>query len=1072
MSDENFMEVKQTFEKYNLDNIFNQLDINKIRSEEMVVSEVLAAGGQGKVLLCDYYGMKVILKTLHRLNTKDYTNEVVNVYKYRHPNIPKFIGIYDCPKNYGLVFEFVEGITLSKQIQLERNGVLKLSFIQKLDYMIQLCSVIQLLHDHELIHRDLKTANVMIDSLGNLKLLDFGIAIEEKKGINLSLESTDFALTPTYIPPEILLQNQEDSDDDNSDNENSTGKNNMNKTILSNQTTNVLSNSNNTTNNNTGNINKVMTQTEFQKVIRNIQNSKIYAMKKTGASAFKNTVKGMHKVVNSRHNTLTGNLNTSLRSSNKPVSSQRSNFHLNTMKLNTSSGINQTNNGAKNMKNYMKSLYGEIDEIKETTVNITNKFDIWTVGLILSEYFTLIRPWGRTDKESRTDVEIRALIFRKVPFYTPKHDKISDPEAYNLIMEIIKKCTNYDPEKRPTIAEVRLELSYLFNKEVIKQKQIEDAKALTITRDELKGAELLKYKKALLRSHQEVFFKSKVRELVGKDVLLFPNLKVNKQESDNLIYGEIVNTIQKCNLFKQQQISVLKQKIFLAQQTILTNSNSDSYTKYNRALYTELNATYYYSTYNEFEDSLIITQFPEEVLKVIPKVTKKVFGNLSKLKYRNPFCLNTNYGFLLLGGLVMEENESNPKLKDLAENSCYSSTYKRMYGDNYFPTNRCFLFDYEKMKLKVFPFMNAKRHFFGAVYVNGVIWIIGGGNKRCEVLLFEDYLKNKENDKYRLKWNYSAELAKDVVDPMISVINNTIIVIDGRQDYNSVTYNGGIEFQYLRINNYSDYHEKDFMIKEVFKLGKIDVNPYDFLNIQFFVGTFTHDNNNDCNSNNNHNNNKSIYVISRYSLSNKLEFKFSENTSGSNSNSTNNTRSVLNGTQNQNQTEGVINSSGSTLKIDDKRDKLKFPLKVIDEISEKSEGLTVGIKTDYSNEKLKILKHESNIITNNYQFTQNKLLNDSEFTYKFSEFQVNFSDNSNEDISISYVMTKPLEIGLNKKTLQITTYTSEDQYKSFKCIHNSNSTFKFNDFNYFYCYNEKNKNIELKKFNTLINFLS
>lgn len=903
------------FEKINLENIFNQLNINKIRPNEMKIESVLAAGGQGKVLLCDYYGTKVILKTLHRLSTKDYTNEVLNVYKYRHPNTPKFIGIYDCPKHYGLVFEFVEGITLAKQIQLERNGVITLSFIQKLDYMIQLCSVIELLHDHELIHRDLKTQNVMIDNLGNLKLLDFGIAIDEKKGMNMNLESTDFALTPTYIPPEIMLQNEEEddfSDDDEDDKNTNIPKSAVGNNIANNINTNnrnsrnlfthvessmnnyLTNNSNMTSATNTTNTkSKASVKINFQKLVLNYQRKKdIYNI--NNKPGYLNSNKGAFLTNN--FSNLNSSINTFNRSSIRYNTGIKTNIPSYNKNINESININTlggnlTNNYRKNnFENYYKNFQN--DENK-TTINITNKYDIWTIGLIISEYFTLIRPWTiNKQKESRSDIEIRALIIKRCPFFTPIHNEIEDPEAYKVIETTIKKCTNYDPEKRPKIHEIRKDLTELFNKEVIKLRRIEDGKKFNLgnKKEDLSQVELLKYKKGLLRSHNETFYKAKVKELLGsKEMLKFPNLKMTKIDTENLIQSVIVDTIKKGNLFKQQQISVYQQKIFFDRKILNENQSSISQTehKYNNVLFSSLINNYYYSTYNELEDSLVITKFPEETLKVIPEITKLVFGNLAKLKYRNPFCLNTEYGFFLIGGLVIEENEINSTLQSLSETSSYSATYKKMFGDNYFSTNKCFMFDYSKMKLKFFPFLNSHRLFFGAAVVNGAIWVIGGGNRRCEILNLKEYYNNLENEKFHLKWCYSSELEKDVVDPMISYVGDFIIVIDGRQSYSNIESNGGyLEYQYLNVSKNCSF---DKLKNKKFKLGKVKVDSLDFFNIQFFVGTFNHDSNEestecdscdnsycegDCDSCDEGDNKskKSIYLISRYSLSHNFEF--------------------------------------------------------------------------------------------------------------------------------------------------------------------------------------------------------
>ena len=100
--------------------------------------------------------------------------------KYKSAYIPKFLGVFETDKTCGLVMEFIEGLNLTKIINLEKQGKIILSIIQKLNYLIQLSSVIDYLNSNNLIHRDLKTDNILIDKLGQLKLIDFEIHYKEK----------------------------------------------------------------------------------------------------------------------------------------------------------------------------------------------------------------------------------------------------------------------------------------------------------------------------------------------------------------------------------------------------------------------------------------------------------------------------------------------------------------------------------------------------------------------------------------------------------------------------------------------------------------------------------------------------------------------------------------------------------------------------------------------------------------------------------------------------------------------------------------------------------------------------
>lgn len=89
-----------------------------------------------------------------------------------HPNI---VNVYDVGEEMGIhyiVMELVEGITLKNYI--ERKG--KLTIKEATSIAIQVSMGLEVAHNNEIVHRDIKPQNIMISKDGKVKVMDFGIA--------------------------------------------------------------------------------------------------------------------------------------------------------------------------------------------------------------------------------------------------------------------------------------------------------------------------------------------------------------------------------------------------------------------------------------------------------------------------------------------------------------------------------------------------------------------------------------------------------------------------------------------------------------------------------------------------------------------------------------------------------------------------------------------------------------------------------------------------------------------------------------------------------------------------------
>ncbi|MCL2698258.1 MAG: Stk1 family PASTA domain-containing Ser/Thr kinase [Oscillospiraceae bacterium] len=101
-----------------------------------------------------------------------FRNESKAIALLSHPNIVKIFDVGFNDKVQFIVMEYIDGITLTEYI--ERQGVLK--WRDALHFVTQILRALQHAHDRGIVHRDIKSQNVMLLSDGTIKVMDFGIA--------------------------------------------------------------------------------------------------------------------------------------------------------------------------------------------------------------------------------------------------------------------------------------------------------------------------------------------------------------------------------------------------------------------------------------------------------------------------------------------------------------------------------------------------------------------------------------------------------------------------------------------------------------------------------------------------------------------------------------------------------------------------------------------------------------------------------------------------------------------------------------------------------------------------------
>jgi serine/threonine-protein kinase len=121
---------------------------------------------------------------------------------FKHPNI---VTIFELGDDHGvpyIVMELVDGRPLNELI----NAGVPMALVDRLRIIEELCSALAYAHRSNVIHRDVKPANIYVQPDGSIKLLDFGIArLEERKNQDINLTRTGYIIgTVPYMAPERL----------------------------------------------------------------------------------------------------------------------------------------------------------------------------------------------------------------------------------------------------------------------------------------------------------------------------------------------------------------------------------------------------------------------------------------------------------------------------------------------------------------------------------------------------------------------------------------------------------------------------------------------------------------------------------------------------------------------------------------------------------------------------------------------------------------------------------------------------------------------------------------------------
>jgi len=164
----------------------------------------LGSGGMGEIYLAQdtRLGRQVALKFLPASFREDserlrrFQNEARAASALNHPNVATVYEIGEAEKIAFIAMEYIEGLTLDQKISGR-----PLSTSEIVNISIQVADALDDAHSHGVVHRDIKTSNIMLTRREQVKVLDFGLA---KVSSMTSPELTDLPTAVKTLPGLVM----------------------------------------------------------------------------------------------------------------------------------------------------------------------------------------------------------------------------------------------------------------------------------------------------------------------------------------------------------------------------------------------------------------------------------------------------------------------------------------------------------------------------------------------------------------------------------------------------------------------------------------------------------------------------------------------------------------------------------------------------------------------------------------------------------------------------------------------------------------------------------------------------
>ncbi|KAJ9557593.1 hypothetical protein OSB04_012207 [Centaurea solstitialis] len=188
-----------------IDPVIDDVGDCEIPWEDLVIGERIGLGSYGEVYHADWNGTEVAVKKFLDQDFSgaalaEFKREVRIMQRLRHPNVVLFMGAVTRPPNLSIITEFLPRGSLYRIIHRPHSQI---DEKRRIKMALDVAKGMNCLHTSipTIVHRDLKSPNLLVDEDWNVKVCDFGLS---RLKHNTFLSSKSTAGTPEWMAPEVL----------------------------------------------------------------------------------------------------------------------------------------------------------------------------------------------------------------------------------------------------------------------------------------------------------------------------------------------------------------------------------------------------------------------------------------------------------------------------------------------------------------------------------------------------------------------------------------------------------------------------------------------------------------------------------------------------------------------------------------------------------------------------------------------------------------------------------------------------------------------------------------------------